>query len=45
MYSVSSDSNRQMRINMGDNGITGCETIVIFVQKKYVVKKNIFLIQ
>ena len=31
---------------MGDNGIKGCETILIFVQKKYVVKKNnIFLIQ
>ena len=34
-----SDSNGQMRINMGDNGIKGCEIIVIFVQKKNVVKK------
>ena len=33
------DSNGQLRINMGDNGIKGCEIIVIFVQKKYVIKK------
>ena len=37
-----SDSNGQMRINMGDNGIKGCETILIFVQKKVCSKKIIY---
>ena len=37
-----SDSNGQMRINMGDNSIKGCETIVIFVQKKVCSKKIIY---
>ena len=37
-----SDSSGQLRINMGDNGIKGCEIIVIFVQEKSVVKKIYF---